>query len=430
MVQILPSQKNLGSKIGESLGMGLQQGLGTGLNQAYQSGKLQDVFNQLKGNENDPVKIAQALAQSAIYSPNAERTMAAVAPLLLNRARAQNLYGEGENAENVSQENMERPGNVPDQFSEETPNAQTNVGIGKNASQQSQLGGFLPNLKTPQQIEQAAANRAVQFGDPNEYVRGLELGQAENRIAEESYSRISNLASQLPGMNAEKLPIFMQIAKQKYGHLNDPNEIITQTNKDYRAFENLRNSLKDAFIPGAVRGAFQKIPGGGVLGSLIAKGPARDQALNRLNPVAKGYVDLGFEHLLREDLRKEHLSPTEIEQTIHPLSQQTIKNIDSLPNGDQKKPAEIKQKQLIDFFKKNVTPDSSLLVLRHKLWNDKNYDWNEVSEALQQAMNQGLKLTTSQQTELPEFTTQAPRQSLSDVFQGYGRWIDYLRGNK
>ena len=98
----------------------------------------------------------------------------------------------------------------------------------------------------------------------------------------------------------------------------------------------------------------------------------------------------------------------------------------------EKAPKEMKamQNRLSSFFKNNVNNDTSLLVLRHKLWNDKDYDWRQIGPAIREAMSKGLKLNHAQLSELTELETQPPRQSIADVFADWGRWQDKIKGVK
>ncbi len=72
----------------------------------------------------------------------------------------------------------------------------------------------------------------------------------------------------------------------------------------------------------------------------------------------------------------------------------------------------------------------SLAVVRDKLVKDKDFGWTGFGPALQQAVTDGLNLTESQRAELSEVNSQAPRDSLSEIFTDWPRVIQYFRGNK
>ena len=118
--------------------------------------------------------------------------------------------------------------------------------------------------------------------------------------------------------------------------------------------------------------------------------------------------------MVRQKLAAEHLSPTEVEERIHPLSKETASKLSSFqPAG--KLPEKVKQQKLSSFFKDNITPGVSLLVLRDKLTKDKGYNWEEIGPAIRDAQLQGVKLTPEQNTEMTELETQPPRDSLLNI---------------
>jgi hypothetical protein len=94
------------------------------------------------------------------------------------------------------------------------------------------------------------------------------------------------------------------------------------------------------------------------------------------------------------------------------------------------KQMEFMRNQLSDFFQNNVDDDTSLLVLRDRLWGEKDYDWRLIADGLNQAISNGLVLNPRQLRELPEVRTQAPRQSLPDIMKDWERPFQYYRGNK
>ncbi len=222
--------------------------------------------------------------------------------------------------------------------------------------------------------------------------------------------------------------------------------------------------MEGAFFPGFWTG-------------LVKGGKARENALNNLNSPVQKLVSLGFEQEVRNKLASEGLSPTEISERIHPLPENFDKQLKKLPDGpfqEQKEqssllgepfqagsplgivgaaankfykpertmktydqvleqsPKEIEKmnNRLAKFLQETITPDMSLAVLRHKLWKDKNYDWRQFGPALNKATKNGLTLTAAQRGELSEINSQAPRDSLSEIFTDWPRFIQYYRGNK
>jgi hypothetical protein len=88
------------------------------------------------------------------------------------------------------------------------------------------------------------------------------------------------------------------------------------------------------------------------------------------------------------------------------------------------------QTQLAEFFLKNVDKNTALLPLRDKIWEDRGYDWQQFGPALKQAQEMGLELSPRQESEIADFSTQPPRQSLPEIFKSFDRVIQYFRGNK
>jgi hypothetical protein len=178
------------------------------------------------------------------------------------------------------------------------------------------------------------------------------------------------------------------------------------------------------------------------------------QEILKLNPA--------LEPKIRADLQAEYLSPTEVDLAINPLSEKTQNNLKNMPKGifpnegtnisyekgqpqvikktfssydDAVKNApremEIMNKRLVNFLKQNVNENTTLLGLRHALW-EKDYDWRQIGDAMQEAATgeNAIKYSPNQKAELTQLQTQAPIQSISDIFRNWGNWQDYLRGQK
>ena len=205
------------------------------------------------------------------------------------------------------------------------------------------------------------------------------------------------------------------------------------------------DALEAAFIPG--------------VGSALL-GRDRDAALKKMIPDTQNLVKMGREAQARKYLASQWLSPTEVAEQIHPLGKGQEAALSRLPKGvfpaEKPQPAspyppknkenpfvsfeqasknapkemQAMQDRLADFFLKNMDKDTSPLVLRDKLWNEKDYDWRQIGPAIRQAQEEGLKLEPHQQAEMSEINTQAPIQSLPDIFQDWWRLLSNLRGAK
>jgi hypothetical protein len=399
MVQILPPRTDVGSAIGAGLGQGLGQGIARGSEIGFQRNLVQQ---SLKGLENLPpdtnaAQLASHLIQATAGIPGAERYVGQLFPLLLNQIRGQQTQG-----------------GLPGSFQGQ---AQGQVG---QQGQFQPTGGYLNPPRNENERLQFAQNYSL--GDPTKLKEGLDIANSLSEGSERNLIDFSNRLDQI-GVRPEEKPYAMQIAQASKE--TNPEKLITETSRGLEEIRALDNVLTPGFLRGFVKntGVFGLVP------SLLAGGEKREDALRRLKPVADKMIQNGREPILRDKLAKEGLSRTEIEDLIHPLSSSTSKNIDSLQPPSKKNP-ENNPQLIADFLKKNVDKNTSLLVLRHKLWQDKGYDWKDIAQGLQIAIDQGLPLTKSQGTELTEFTSQPPRESLTEIFSDFGRFIDYFKGVK
>jgi hypothetical protein len=217
--------------------------------------------------------------------------------------------------------------------------------------------------------------------------------------------------------------------------------------RDYREYKNAVTQLDTAFYPGFFTG-------------LIKGGKSREESLKTLDQPVQELVRIGQEPMVRQKLATEGLSPTEIEERIHPLPKDFKAKLSTLPNApfyptEIASPQEVMEEKprlksfdqvqkenpkIIDSLNNKLgkwlyttlkdNPNLSLSVLRSKVVDDKHYDWRQFSPALLVAREMGFKPNAAQQAELTEVNTQPPRNSLSDIFKDWGRWYDYIRGNK
>lgn len=425
MVQVLPQKTSIGAEVGGALGQGLAQGGDI----AFQRGILQQGLTKATEAFKDPnasnIDKSIAFINALAGIPGSEKYAAPVLQMLLGQAQTGNIFGQGNQPGAAVGQGM--AGGAPGQNN--PSGGPQDLSVGQTPPGPQQAGGFLPPLMTPEQKDAFARNYATQLGNPAAYQEGLKTAVERDNLALAQREIIRARANEI-GVSAQELPEFMQLA-QRYGHLKNPEEILTSAKRDFEKYRNLKTTLDKALYPGFTKEAARKgIAGAGLIGSMLAGGPTREDALKRLDPVVKDLVDLGFEPQVRQKLAQESLSPTEVEERIHPLTKQAESSLKTFPEAKGLS-VERREKDLSDFFSKNVTPDTSLLVLRHKLWNDKGYDWQEIGPSIRRAeMEKGLRLTPAQRTEMSELETQPPRQSLIDVFSDWGRWIDYIRGNK
>lgn len=397
MVQVLP-RYDIGEQIGQGLGQGVSEATGVALQQAL--------------------------------------------PLLLNRLKLSNQFGgDGTLSDTVQRGLSSMQGDEPSYYNQPTDQIpQQETRNGPTATMQGNLspierqsqgnaGGYLSRIMTPQEIERNAIQYAKNLGRSVE--EGVKFYAIKNKLAEDNAETIRTRAKDEFGVSNEEIPEFMQLA-QRNGYLGNPDSILTKTNRDFKEYINKKGALDNAFIPGFGTGLKERAKGFfkyGLLNSLTKGGKEREQALSKINPIVNDLINMGFEQETRKKLSDQGLSATEVEEVIHPLSKQTESKINSFPSSS-KIPSKMKEDRLASFFRENVNPDTSLLVLRHKLWNEKGYDWEEIARSIRKAQSEGLRLTNSQNNELTELETQPPRQSLVDIFKDWHRPYQYFVGKK
>lgn len=408
MVQILPQATSLGNEVGQGLRQGLSSGISQGSQVGFQRNLLQ---NSLKSLENlppgtTPYQLASKLMQATAGIPGAERYVGQIYPLLLQQLRGDQV--------NQGQQPQQ-------QFQGQNQQSSQPQGRGQGPFQQT--GGYLNPPMNQQQKEQYGERYAL--GDPAKQIEGLRIANEMSAGSEQVLNDFSNrLVKQ--GVKQNELPYAMQMAQAS--NEKNPDKLLTET---MRGLEDIR-ALDNVLVPGFSRGLAQKAHGAlGLIPSLVAGGNKREDAIKRFQPVADRMIKQGREPILRNKLAEQGLSATDIEGLVHPLSRspKVSQAVNALPPASKRNPAS-NVDTISNFFKDNLDRNSSLLVLRHKLWKDKGYDWKDIATGLQKAISQGLPINPSQGTEMTEFTTQPPRDSLLDIFSNFGRFIDYFRGAK
>jgi hypothetical protein len=427
MVQILPPKTDLGTALGSSLGRGLSSGLQQGSDIGFQRGLIQ---NALQGLQNlpansSPLDATKYLLEATAGLPDQGRIMQALAPYLIGGARTNALYGGNQGNNGQVQENAnllkEQPGNISN------PQGQQ-----QNQQQQPQYGGYFQKVKTPEEINQFARKYQLAYPEnPNAYLQGQQIAQSENANIEKSWNNfVSEAVTQNKSLQKfpDRIPLYKEIL-QKNSYLTDPNQITKKANEEFGVVNNLLDKFEEAEIPGFASGAVSKglkaaSHAGLVPSFLVPDEKRRQNALKGYSQSAQEIAKMGYEPYLRSRLTQQKLlSPTEIDTLFHPLSTKNVQSLSSLPASG-KIPDSKQQGLLSNFFKNNIGDDTSLLALRQQLWNDKGYDWRRIGPAIRES---GVQLNPRQEAEMVTIN-EAPLQSMSDIFRGWGRWIDYLRG--
>lgn len=427
-------------RLAESLGQAIGGAGGNYLGEqiAYQRnrGRLQQALGEVGQGAQagaSPLQTTLSFLNAMAGIPGSERYVSQILPTILSQAQAQQVYGSGQQPPSVGATGTMQPG-IPGQATPQPqPAAQpTPTGQQGPISQERTYptGGVLPRVIPVEEIESMAKQAALISGDPTRYQsRQAELANY-NAMAEAAQNTAREKARAM-GVAENEIPEFMRLG-QRYGYIKNVDEWARETQKDWKQYKSNKEKLGNAFSPGFFRG-------------LVTSSKDRETNLKRLDPIVKDMLNKGFENEAREQLASQGLSPTEVEERIHPLTKETEANLNNFPDFSKKtlkldfeqgrkvKPevSEKLSKDLVSFFEKNITPDTPISVLRHKLAMEKNVPWELIGPAVREAIaNKKMNLTPAQETEMVEVETQPPRNSLSEIFRDWWRPIEYLKGAK
>lgn len=461
MVTILPTKKNLGSYIGEQLGSGLSQGMNESIDYNLRRSRLAEAMKPLENLTQEeiqgksPYELSAMAAKALLpYDPSG-RVLSTLLPAIMNRQQADRIFGEGgQQTGGISTPNNPMAQGSISNLQEKDAMLKASPAIeGKEGFPQPQepkTGGFLPEIMTPEEMQQRVAQAAR--NDPSQAAYWQQFYQNQNTAAENQYAKAEDLLKS-NGVAPDEVAEAMNIGK-RYGYMKDPNDWLRATKRDYKEYKNNVTQLNDAFIPSFFTG--------------LTKGPKpRETALKTLTGPVNQLIKLGREQEVRPQLAQMGLSPTEIEEVIHPMPDRFNNTLKTLPKGpfseeqmtpgkydlgelietgrnkqkpqfksydelSKESPQEIEKLNniLSNFLKKNLTKDMSLSVLRHKLVKEKGYDWRQFGPALDKAVADGLELSEAQNGELTEVYNKAPRDSLSEIFTDWDRPYRYFKGEK
>lgn len=432
MVQVIPQKTNIGSDIGQALGKGLQ----TGMNQGFQRGLLQQALGKVKnlsstkldeqGNPvpTNPLDVMLGLMEAGAGIPGSERYLSTLLPMLMQNARVNQLYGGI--GENGSAPTTEAPTQVPQVSQAQAKKNALQFAEGNKPS------GYLALPMTPEKMEQYAENYAQIMNDPNAYDQGFQQAQNINAARLQARQSIMAEAENL-GILPEEKQRFMQYATENQ-ESNDPTQIIRRAYDKTLQLRNAKNALQNVDAPGmlAKLGGIPTILAGAaptIYSALTNKGAARRKALKGYENLVKEIVNEGEEPFARKTLAEKGLSPSEIEELIHPLTDVNVKNAEKLPRGNQLN-EKARRDKLVNYFRENIDNNTSLSVLRNYLIEEKNYSWEEVRDAIQAAFPNGEdRLNKYQIAELSNIA-KPPKQSLSQIFGPQPDLQGFLRGQR
>ena len=455
MVSIVGQESPL-DLIGNIVGQGLRENLPRNIEKGYERGlgfnALNDIEKNLQSGEKDPFKIALQFAKAGVAAPQLERALGPLMNAAMTRSRVGEAYPTS------GQSGISQPPNSNSGLPERTfgtPQNRTQTSQDQQVSQENNGQILSPPqptpfaISSPSEIDARAKWVVNVMNDPNAYAAEIQNQNNLNNIAEAQRSTLENkLRTAYPGIGERDLARAMKVgSKFDYRNLDD------WTENTVNAYDKQRREdkkLETAFIPG--------------IGSALF-GNNRQESLDNLGPVIRDKVANGEGEEVRKFLAGNFLTPTEINEQIYPVSKSQESDIKKLPQGlfpmnkklgfeDVKNvfkgklpknyenpfvsypdalardPEGMKllNDNLSNYFINNLNDKSSLLALRDKIIREKDYDWRQFGPALREAQKRGLKLSPDQQTELPEFETQAPYDSLPDIFKSLDRFFKINMG--
>ena len=426
MVSILPPKTDVGSLIGQGLGQGIGAGIQKGADIGFQRNITQQALQGLQNlpPDTNASQLASYLIQATAGIPGAERYVGQLFPLLLQNLRSEQAFGpQGSQAGQTRGQLMggtQSQEGISPALGASAQSLTPSLSSGQGGQSGGILGSFIPQDQINAQSKQYAQTTGTGLQGYNEMQQNLlnrnEIALQQRKMAEAKALEI--------GVPKDEIPQFMQIG-QRHKNAATFDDWVKSTERDFKEYRNLSKSLDKDIYPGFLRGVTGERP----------------ERLNRLDKTVDRLVDLGFEQEVRQKLSKPEagLSPTEVEERIHRLSPETSRALNSLPSGGQgggqfksAKTESNQDDQVRDFLRKNITPNTSLLVLRDKLWN-KNYDWQRAAQLINDVVSEPSvqgKLTAAQQNELGTIDTEAPRQSMNYIFSGWGNFLNAFKGQK
>lgn len=448
------------SRLAQEMGQSLAQGLAKRFPKPeaetvrkQQIGAL-DEFKSLLGPNDSPADVSLKWAKATAGIPGAENLTSSILPQY-QRMAAFNIYGglQGEQPQQSesldqmqqmapSQVSLQQPpqsilsgsrGIPSNSMQAPTVQGQQSLGVESFASpvrkdvQQGTPSGI--GMKPTQSFDPRILQKSAVLGVSPEEVYGLEAGLPQERVSTEltnqqaqRYQTLYNTAkSILPSdTTGEEVNKFIQLGKPFQN--GDISEWARNTRERYQKYMNVRDSIKQTWVPGMEK-------------RLFSSGPTREDAIKRINKTIQPLLDMGEEEIARSLLVERGLSPTETNSIIHPVRKELTKTIDKFPKIPEKvsiDPKSTLNSKVVDnislFLEKNLQPDDSLLAIRDT-FKGRNYDWEQFYTGLEKAMDSGLKLSAEQQGEMGALTAPPP-SSLISIFGGKGSIIDYLRGAK
>lgn len=440
MVSILPSHRTPGDLIGADVGQALQSVLPQSVGQGYQRGLGLNALDQAQKDigeaGGDPYKIALAFSKVGAVNPNLQRSIAPLYETALNKAMAMNaskspLAGEAQQPRNREPMEGVSPRQPAPTFMGQTEKESeffpSNVGPqgGRGNVPQQATSGVKEQIPTPEEEVELAKKLArertanniptkpqdalveVQQNSERKRQHNAEVDkELQQRIAgQERYGNkaVDYINQFVPDANPELQAIFKKIgedaSKRGESEAETDRYLANEAKKYKNAIVNVEKSMSAPRLLNSIERAIK--------GTYKDMEAASDDIRKHLDPL----LELGLFDTARNLLAKKGYGVEERESIINPLSTHGKAVLNQIPS--QKKeilgvraplPADLQQDRTNNIKEglKNLQQAQSnfSLPLARKYFEDKNYDWREFKDGLNQLIEEGFKLSDDQQIQM------------------------------
>jgi len=456
MVSILPSARSPSDLISADVGQALQSVLPQAVGQGYQRGLGLNALDQAQKDISeaggDPYKIALAFSKVGAVNPNLQRSIAPLYETALNKAMAMNaskapLAGEAQQPRNREPMEGVTPRQQaptfmgqPEQQAEFFP---SNIGPqgGRGNVPQQATSGVKEQIPTPEEEVDLAKKLAVQRTAQNipttpqqaleevkqnserKRLHNAEVDkELEQRIAgQQKYGdkAVDYIKKFVPDADSELEAIFRKIGEDASKRGESEAETDRYLAKEAKKYKNtIVNAEKDLSAP-RLHNAITR----GLDGTYKELEKASSDIRKHIQPL----IDLGLFDKARNILSEKGYGIEEREAIINPLGmqsqailnqipvqQKTIRGIrTNIPLNRQPDTSSIKD-ALVKM--KQVDPNFSLSLAR-KSFEDKNYNWREFKDGVNELLDEGFELTDDQKNQLGVLDT-PPLNLMEKVLHG------------
>ena len=451
MVSIVGQESPL-DLIGNIVGQGLRENLPRNIEKGYERGLLQNSIGDIAKLANNPnasdLDITLAAMKAGAGIPGSERYLGQIIPELIKNAqanRSRNIPQPGEqpgmNRDRQPMPQQQNNGQTLPQFmgGKTNPSQQTNQffptnqppGAGPgNVPQEATSGIKLPLLDPRDQISEARKlqDESKRAGRPLDFKDSLELvkqSEAEKRFyneqidkelgqrvkAQETYGKkaVEYLTENYPEATQEMKTIFQKKGEEESRSGRSEADINRHLSKEATRFANSINNVKEDL---SAPRFFNKIARG-----INGDYKTFDKSAEDLRGALKPLIDEGLYDTARSLLQEQNYGLEEREMIINPLSQRAQSVMNQLPKVPSKPASGIPHEMALQQRNTDIEPlKDSLrqlqeidpnfsLVLGRKAAEDKNYDWREYKDAVNQLQQEGVEFSQDQLNQISNLNT-------------------------